>query len=492
MANTQSQFVIERYDGFGGNFVDSQYLGAAYDSGKPHEFDGMLMKIYSSEDRFFTGKPMLGMTGAKSYGTKEIDTEVYRWYLQGAEEKSARVLENLETTTTPGFMNTKFRIKLDLDYYAAPDVLFGEDNDYPLRIVDGPIQDGSGYIYTVRLQGDDPTAFFPTNLLEPGQEFCKVWTSVASEGNQEFGTQQVPSSFKLESQVSAFAQKISVTDKAMRDQGRLGIKVGYTDYKTGKRKMIDQFLPMYESKMHEELYMSMEAQMIYGKKETTLTNPTKYWTKTGPGLREQLRDSWIEYYNGALTTNRIKDYLLNIFFARENEQDRRVVAMTGTLGSLMFHDMLAAEASSFLTVDSHYIGKVASPGETPHLAYGAQFTRYRGPEGIVVDLVKNPTYDSRKYCKRMHPLYPDKPIDSARMTFLDFGSSEGEGNISMLKVKDTYRYGYTVGTVGPMGPVQGGQVGALKAGYDMFTEGTAGLWIKDVSRCGELIFDYEY
>lgn len=46
-------------------------------------------------------------------------------------------------------------------------------------------------------------------------------------------------------------------------------------------------------------------------------------------------------------------------------------------------------------------------------------------------------------------------------------------------------------TVGPNGPVQGGQVSALKAGYDVFCEGTAGIWIKDVTRTGELIYDYE-
>ena len=82
-------------------------------------------------------------------------------------------------------------------------------------------------------------------------------------------------------------------------------------------------------------------------------------------------------------------------------------------------------------------------------------------------------------------------VDSARMTFLDFGTSEGENNISMLKVKDSYAFGYTVGTWGPSGPVKGGQAGSLKAAYDVFTQGSAGLWIKDVTRCGEIIYDFE-
>ena len=105
--------------------------------------------------------------------------------------------------------------------------------------------------------------------------------------------------------------------------------------------------------------------------------------------------------------------------------------------------------------------------------------------------MKNPLYDSRKYEKRMHPIYTEFPIDSARMTFLDFGTSGGENNVSIVKVKDTFRYGYTVGTVGPNGAVRGGQAGVLKAGYDVFMEGTAGLWVKDPTRGGELIFDMD-
>jgi len=115
----------------------------------------------------------------------------------------------------------------------------------------------------------------------------------------------------------------------------------------------------------------MEAQLTYGVKQT---QPGKkgYWKKTGPGLRAQLADSWIEYYNTALTTDIIKEYLLDIFFTRVDESDRKVVAMTGTLGSMMFHDMLAAEASSFFTMDTNYIERIGS--NPRHLSYGAQFT----------------------------------------------------------------------------------------------------------------------
>lgn len=280
MATPQSSLIIKHYDGFGGNFVDSQYLGAAYETGKPHMLENTLTRIFSARSRYFSGKLVTSLTGGRAGGSQEIDTEIFRWKLQGAEYKCARQVENLESTNaTPGINNSVFKIKLDLDYYAAPDVLFGEDNEYPLQIVEGPIADGTGFIYTVRIQGDNPAVYVPASLLEVGKEFNKVWTTVASEANDEGGTQQYPNSFLLESQVGAFAQKLTITDKAWRDSGRLAVDFMYTDY-NGKSQKVSKFLPMAEAKMWDELYQNIEAQLVYGKKQTQ-PGPKGYWKKTG-------------------------------------------------------------------------------------------------------------------------------------------------------------------------------------------------------------------
>lgn len=483
-----SRFITKRYEGFGGNFIDSQYLGASYDTGKPYVFENILRRIYTSKSRFIGAKPIAAMIG--NSGVKEIDSEIYRWRLLGAEYKCARVMEVVETgNAAPGLNGTTFRIKLDLDYFDYPDVLMGEDPEYPVQIVQ-KIKDGQGTIYVLKLQGDNPDRFFPTWMLEIGREFTKVWTSVQSEYNEYFGTQQYPDAFKLESQIGFFAQKLTITDKALRTDGRMGVTIMYQDA-TGKDRKIDRFVPYAESKMYDELYRSMDAQMLYGKKQTQ-AGPNGYWVKTGPGLREQLKDGHVEYYNGPLTVNRIKDYLMSIFFARENYEDRKVTAVTGTLGATMLHDALASEAASFLTLDTHFIQKYNAGLTGRHLSFGAQFSHYQGPEGIEFSLVRSPFYDSRQYCKRMHPIYAEMPVDSARMTFLDFGMSSGEPNIMMLKEKDTFRWGYTQGTVGPNGVSKGGMVTSLKAGYDIFVEGSAGVLMVDATRGGEFIYDYEF
>lgn len=486
MSALSSQFKIKQYDGFGGSFVDSDYLAAAYDTGKPHVFDNIFRMVYTAMNRF-SDKPLLAMT--RGAGNKiEIDDEIYRWYLQGSEEKDLTVVENLESTNVaPGVGGTTFRIKLDEDWVSAPEVLMGENNEYSLRIVDGPIPDGNGYIYEVRLSDDDEARFFPPELLEVGKRFCKAWTEIQSEFNSEFGGQYYSSSYMLESQVGAFGQEFMITDKALRQEGRIGIKL--MD-KSGKQ--LNRFLPMAEMKMYDELEMSKELALMYGRRST---KPGKdgYWIKTGPGLRQQLADGHTQVFNSVLTESLLKDYLMDIFFSRNSEDNRKVTIMTGTMGAIMFHDLLAASASAFLKVDSeHYIRKIGS--NPTHLSFGAEFTHYQGPQGIEVDLVKNPQYDNPKYCKRMHPIEVNRPIDSWRMTIMDFAAPKGTSfgsNVNYLEVKNTYSHGYIPGTVGPNGPIQGGMAVKKVAGYERWVQGTAGIMVVDTSRTGELIFDFE-
>lgn len=236
-----------------------------------------------------------------------------------------------------------------------------------------------------------------------------------------------------------------------------------------------------------ELYNSIEAQSVYGVRQTK-PSADGYWIKTSPGLREQLKDGHTEYINTPPTVTRLKDYLMDIFFAREDEGNRDVVAMTGTLGAISWHDALAAVAASFLTMDTHYIRRTTSDYTDEALEFGSQFTSYVGPMGVKIRMAVNPMYDSARYCKTYHPIYTEYPIDSARLTFMDFSGKEGGQNIMALKVKDTYRHGYLNGTVSPNGPVKGGSVSMLKAGYDVFCEGTHGLVVIDPTKAGELVY----
>lgn len=492
--NSINHIQTRKYDNIGGKFYDSDMLVQAYDMGKPHVFDKLMGQVFSSTD-IFNGKPLLAMTQAKGK-TVEIDNEIYRWKLIGAQEKALRsveVLDGITTESTPGLNQTTFRIKLDEGWYSYPDVIEGEHDDYKLEVLEGPIQDGNGYVYTVKLQTENYAKFFPPDLLAPGKEFTKMWTSVVSEFNQDFGGIQFGSSFELECQVGAFADEFTVTDKAYREDNRMiGIPIPYRDKDSGKVKVSEKFMPVAQAKLEDRLYCDMEMAMWKGEKTTSIDPINGRMKKTGPGIRQQLRDGQTQYYNGALTESMLYDYLDAIFFSRVSQGQRKITAMTGSMGAIAFHNLLATSASSFLTVDTNYIERVRRGESGRHLSYGAQFVHYQGLNGIEVDLMINPLYDSALFCKRMHPIYTNKPIDSWRMTFLDFGEADGEDNIVMHTVKNTRRYGYIEGTIDYMGNAKkGGAVTNKVAGVEFYTEGTGGIRVTDTSRCGELIFDYE-
>jgi hypothetical protein len=245
---------------------------------------------------------------------------------------------------------------------------------------------------------------------------------------------------------------------------------------------------MAEALMMETLMQSIEAQLMYGSK-TTRAAKDGYTIMQGSGIREQLKGSWREYYNGAMTIQRIDDFILRTTFSRKSSMENATTWMTGKMGKLLFHRMLASDARSILTLDTHFTKDAGKVNGVPHLAYGAVYDQYNGPLGTVT-LALNGNYDNKKYDGREHPAYPGIPLDSFRWTALDFGAGEGDtNNIVFLTRKNTYIYGYVPGTITPMGPIKSGQMGSAKNGYSLLTEMSAGVVIKDVTRCAEMILE---
>jgi len=509
--NVKSQLTLDRVNAsqLGGKFTDSDMLASTYNVyGKPHEFKNTVAQIFASKSRFFEAKPLLGATEA-SGKFEEIDNEIYRWYLEGSENCAARSVEKLVADgSKPGLNGEVFEIKLNEKWYSRSEVITGEDERYPLEIVEFVGFEGGGYVYKVKLASDANVAI-PEHLFETGMEFTKVYNINNSELSRERGGQTYSERFRLESQIGMFGQEIMVTDKVFREDSRMGgrntvkhdgdflsVPFHYMEKSTGKKKSTNKYMMMAQAKMYDELAMSKEYAMWLGQKYTSL-DPNGYVKTMGPGLRQQIQDGWIQRYSGALTEKMLQDYLMDIFFSRLSQGERKVRVMTGTGGAIMFHDLLASAASSFLTVDSNFVQKTSNGPTSNNLKYGAQFTKYIGVEGVEVELWYNPLNDSSKYSKRKHPQYKDRPLDSYRYTFLDFGTSMADGmavdNVRMLKLKGYGGYGWQEGLIDHMGNVKQGTAvaDAHLAGCLFFADDSAGINVVDTSRCGELILDFE-
>ena len=486
-------------EGLGGNSFNSTHLINTYGLDKPHNLSAdakNIATLFSATDRY-QDKPIIGMTEAKGKKTY-LTSSHFTWKLRGYRKQKLRIKEVIETSLRPGENMQTFEVVLDRPWFKYPDILIGENSEYPVEVVSMRPR-GLNFAYTLKLQTDDAARFFPKELLEIGREFMKVSTSVADEMNQDYGTMQFNSVFELRSITGNVAEKVQFTDKALRVDKNSGesketLSQWRVPFLDNKNKTYYNFMPMAEAEVWNNVYEDVEWALNYSRKSFG-KSPQGYVTKTIPGLRQQIEFGHNMTHNGNLTLSRLDEWISAIYRGRKDATAaaRKLVLMTGEMGSLMFSQMVASEASSFLTVDNYFIS-----GKDPrHLSFGAQFTHYRGTNGLDITVMLNPHYDNPDYCPQTHPLFPDTTIDSWRMDILDFGSTAEQGsvgtmsnNIEMVCEKHADVYYSSTGKWDPKSgmPITNGAegLGGGVGGYSMQVEKSFGLLIRDVSRLGSI------
>lgn len=485
-------------EGFGGNSFNSTHLIRTYGLDKKYDMtknDVGIAQLFSATD-IYHDKPMIGMTEAK--GKKiYMSADRFTWKLRGYSEIKLTVTEVIETSLRPGENQSEFKIVLDKPWFREPDVIIGESNRYPIEIVGDPKSLGAlGWEYTCRLQTDSNSFYLPVSLIQVGKKFIKRSTSVVSEDNNKYGTIQFNSIFELESQCGMVAEKLEFTDKMLRvdkNSQDSKAKTWSVPFQDDKGNIYTNFMPMAEAVMMNQIYDDIEWALVFGRRSIR-TSPNGYVKRTGPGLRQLLEDAHQLKHNGNLTLAKLDEWLNSIYRGRKDAtpDKRKIVLMTGEMGAIMFDNMVATEASSFHTTDTHYI----RGNDFRHLSYGAQFSHYVGKNGLDVTVMINPAYDNPDFCPQKHPVYTDTCIDSWRMDILDFGSTTQSGtgimgdNISMVAEKFADYYFTTAGKWDPKTgmPINDGGEGKSGgvSGYSTHVEKSFGLWIRDISRCGSI------
>lgn len=503
------RILLQEYAGFGGNRFDSNDLTNFMNYDNPHKFGVMVSKVFTSDHRFYD-KPLTALTNAVG-NYYVIPNALYTWDLIGDDERLFTVVELVTTETRPGFMGRSFEIKLDEGWMREPDIIMGEDNRFMLRIIGDPIQQGNGWIYKVELQDGDENSYIPVSEISTGKTFMKASTSVSTERNQKYGTGQWGSAFQLQSQVGAYAEEFTVTDRVVREEilaRRKGVASkketpNMSGYVFGVRqngKAINggAFMPFQVADLNERLEMDREIMCVFGKLSTSRDNTEQYIRRTGPGWRQMVQDGWEYIHNGNLTVQDLEDYLMGIFLTRKDEAHRDIVIDTGTLGARMLDQLLSDEAKAFLTVDSHFIRQMGG-GENWELEYGAQFKHFVAKNGVKVRLKMNAMKDDPKFCRRFYPENNIYTIDSARMDIYDFGESvssdaRGGANMSMIKQDLLDEYHWICGVIDPTTGVMNDGGKTYSPSKELTcrraTSGSVCVW--DTKRIGSIIYEPDY
>ena len=415
-------------------------------------------------------------------------------------------------------VGAEFEVALDRGWLHEPVVLKTESSSLPmLRILGHPVQiSANSWKYRVKLQTENPNEWMEASYLQPGRTAIDATTTVGNEMNPHFGGDQYGEMYKLQSYLGYFARKLEITDRTIRaelsarknggnftDSDR-SIGTGYVYQQKLRNKNDDKvvqagvFVTMAVARLEERIMMDREIAMEFGKAERTIDETTGYSRKVAPGWREIVKDGHYWEHNGSVTLSDIYEYLMNIFITRRDFSDRTIRICSGEAGIEFLHRLLAEEAKLYTTIDTNFI----RPNTTPQgynkneLEFGAQFTKWIAPNGLVVELVYDPIKDDRHFFPELAP-GTNRTVESFCYDIFDFGGTDqkavnaGKENITMVCEEDAElftavagMYNFETGAVkdGSYSPTNSRELG-------VYREINGSLCVWDVTRVGRIEFN---
>lgn len=448
---------------------------------KPTELEGHITKMFSAT-QYYSNNAL----ASKMYGSEEfIDSVEWTWKLENADSRPAVCMGNVEPSAVIllGEHNQPFFIFLDEDWYGPGDNLTPGTSHvkYQLRVEEKPVPRGKGYIYKVRLANS--TKGFPASMLKMGKQFGKLFSNY-EEGAIDAGTTQFGNTVSFANRMSLLRKEYKVTNWA--STATLSTKI------PTKAGMKNSWIAYAEAKYFQEFEMEKEKLFLYGQSSSDLVGSTGRAIVAGPGIQQMIQEDGEVYKTSQITATLVEEFMMDVMFGKKSiAKGQKVVALTGLYGMLDFHraydNLWEKKGARIMAGNFNPVEAATSEYHSNAYSYGYRFTKFKLFNGQELELVHCPAYDDTQIHFEKDNM--GVPLESRRITFLDFGDSttSGKNNVRIMKKKDGYAFAYVNGLYGPTGPTKGGTAAHKGSYYEMVMEDTLGVHIEDITRCGEIL-----
>lgn len=485
MATILGSKLVTREMQWSANMTEQNHLGASL-LARPHKMLGTMDQLFSAKN-IYSDNPLTSVLMGESVTEETIGTTSWEWELKGANTRPLVSMGNINPTSSNlGKYTREFLIKLDENWYLPGDYIHpGTSNKkFQLRIQKPAVPHGDGYAYPVVMASGKNEDFLPVKYLANNQQWGKLFSKY-EEAAEQSGSTQFSTPLALSNSMGLYRKEYKITNYAATEVLAVGIPVT----KNGKTQIINQWIKYAELEYWQQWYREIERSAWYSRSSDTVMGANGRPVRSGPGLQEQLEDSHIHRYSH-LTAKLIEEYLMDIFYSRTTpgSKARQIKGYTGEYGMLAFHRAIQdwSNKSGFVKNVEMYTNKTSSSVTTRGLETGYQFVKYHMANGASLELIHNPLYDDRDINFEIDHV-TGFPVESQRITFLDFSGDGAKSNIKLMNKKDGFAFGYVNGLYGPYGPTNGGNMAHSGSYYEMHVEKSCGLHIGDVTKCGELI-----
>lgn len=459
---------------------------------EPHKASTVISYIFG---RFDQGNILDFLTNGMGQ-TMTIENREYEWDVMIEHDKAVVIRQAQingvtiaagETTKVPGIAQEPITLWLAEKWFGPGAILEFDDKEYQVRVLGEPYQDGGDWVYTVVVADGQAESFIPTALLVPGKQVSRVG-SAYEEYSEEADILNYQTPFKLRNHLTTMRLSYDITGDAYSTVMVIAIRDPKTKKSTYYWSVYQEWIAL------RQWYDRIDRMTVYSKYNAK-SNGTVDLRGTngrpvyiGAGLLQQIAPANKKTYT-TLTLDILDTFMSDLSYNILGMGERKFVALTGEMGMREFDRVLRAKASAYTLIATNFI-----TGSGQNLTLGGQFTTYKGLNGVEITLKHFPLYDNPVYNRKLHPI-TGKPLESYRMTLLDFGRRDGEANVRKVVRKDREMVmWYTGGSVAP-GAGHAKSITTLRSnakdGYSVHFLSEQGIMILDPTTSGELICDAE-
>ena len=303
---------------------------------------------------------------------------------------------------------------------------------YQARIVSRS-QDGANgnWAYVVELVVKNATESLPASELASGSLWALGWNAVASFGS--FGSLSTSTApVKVRGDVGTIR-------KGYAYEGNIKYRKAKTvqlDTKTGGNK--EMYWPYEEYQHNLSFRVECETNFWYSKSNRDAYGVINERDENGnpivrgSGLFEQISNK--DTY-GTLTMDKIDQTIRDTFYGMSDAENKVITLFTGVGGRMAFDQASKADLASrgyIKLTDNKFVG-----GSGYNLKLGGYFDTYEHVDGYKVIIKTASIFDNgpQALASPKHPNYPNLPLESFRMVFVDTSTYDGMNNLVMVSKK---------------------------------------------------------
>lgn len=457
---------------------------------RPHEISPALSYVFGALDE--------GNTNVLDYITNGMGKTVtvehrqYEWSVMIEQDKAIVINDAkwqgnaISSGDLVGLNQSVIQLYLAEKWFGPGAILAFDDHDFQVRVVGDSYQDGNSWVYTTVVADGQADSYILDSLLTAGKMVSRTG-SAYEEYSDEADIFNYQTPFKLRNHLTTMRATYDITGDAYASV----MVLAFRDPKT--KKTTNYWSQYQEWVALRQWFQRIDMMSVYSKYNAnpdgtvSMKGSNGRPVYIGAGLLEQISPANKRMYT-TLTMSLLDDFMFDLSYNILGQGERKFLALTGEMGMREFDRVLREKASGYTLIDTKFVA-----GSGQQLSLGGQFVTYKGLNGTELILKHFPLYDNPVYHRKLHPV-SGKPLESYRMTFIDYGMRDGQSNIRKVVRKGReFVAWYTGGSVSPSGHAN--SISTMRSnardGYQVHFLSEQGMMITDPTTCGELICDAE-